>query len=61
MHIGEHRDAKFLFHAFEHDQAVFQAGAAKAGVAGAVGFVEAGFENVAEAQPVADLLDMPRL
>ncbi len=48
--VGEHGDFEFRADFGQHAQAGFQARAAKGLGGGAVGFVEAGFENVKDAE-----------
>src|SRR5205085_6401548 len=52
--VGEDREAEFVLDFLENDQAVFKPGTAEGVAAGAVGFVEGGFEDVGEVEFVAD-------
>ena len=48
VHIGQHRNLKFIFNFFQNAQAFLHAGPAKAANRSAVGFVVAGFEDERE-------------
>ncbi len=58
VNVGENGHAEFALHSVEDDQPVDQSRPAKAGVAGTVGFVKAGFEDIAEPELVADFFDV---
>ena len=54
VHIGQDGQAEFFFHFGQNFQTLLHARAAKAGAAGAVGFVVAAFENKRDAQGSGD-------
>ncbi len=54
VNVSDDRHAERCFHVFEDAQAFFQAWATVGVDRGAVGFVEAGFEDVGDAQFLSD-------
>ena len=58
--VGQHRHAELVLHPLEDDQPVGQPRPAEAGVARAVGLVEAGLEDVRQPELVADAFHVPR-
>ena len=58
MDVSEDGRAAFLANARKDGEALFDAGAAEGRTGGAVGFVEAGFENVSDSQFAAELLEI---
>jgi hypothetical protein len=57
VNVREHGHAGFALYFFEDFQTFIEAWPAESVFAGAIGFVEAGFENVSEAELVANLFD----
>ena len=57
MNIGEYRQAKFFFEVLEHRQGLIETEAPLPAHAGAIGFVEGGFVDKGNVQPLRNLLD----
>ena len=58
--VRDDRHAELRADALQHREAVGEAGAAEGLAGGAVGLVVAGLEDVGDAQPRADFLQVPR-